>query len=145
MAAKDPFDLDRFVSAQDPVYPQVLAELRTGRKRTHWIWFVFPQIAGLGFSSTSVHYSIRSLAEARAYLQHPLLGPRLNECAEAVLAVQGRTAQQIMPYPDDLKLRSSMTLFERAAGPGSVFSRVLDRYYQGRRDERTLELLQRAG
>lgn len=144
MAAKDPFELDRFVSAQDPVYPQVLAELRTGRKRTHWIWFIFPQIAGLGFSSTSVHYAIRSLEEARAYLQHPLLGPRLNECAEAVLAVQERTAQQIMPYPDDLKLCSSMTLFECAAGPGSVFSRVLDRYYQGRRDGRTLELLRPA-
>jgi uncharacterized protein (DUF1810 family) len=143
LAEKTSFALERFVSAQASVYEQVLAELRSGRKRTHWIWFVFPQIEGLGFSSTSVHYAIRSLEEARAYLRHPLLGPRLSECAETVLAVEGRTASEIFPYPDDLKLRSSMTLFERAAGPGSVFGRVLDKYFQGRRDERTLQLLKR--
>jgi uncharacterized protein (DUF1810 family) len=143
LAAKTPIDLDRFVSAQASIYNQALAEIRSGQKRTHWIWFIFPQIEGLGHSSTSMHYAIRSLEEARAYLQHPLLGPRLIECSEAVLAVQGRTASDILSYPDDLKLRSSMTLFERVAEPGSVFGRVLDRYFQGSRDERTLQLLKR--
>lgn len=143
MVAKTPIDLDRFVSAQASIYNQALAEIRSGQKRTHWIWFIFPQIEGLGHSSTSMHYAIRSLEEARAYLQHPLLGPRLIECSEAVLAVQGRTASDILSYPDDLKLRSSMTLFERVAEPGSVFGRVLDRYFQGSRDERTLQLLKR--
>jgi uncharacterized protein (DUF1810 family) len=143
LAAKTPIDLDRFVSAQASIYNQALGEIRSGQKRTHWIWFIFPQIEGLGHSSTSMHYAIRSLEEARAYLQHPLLGPRLIECSEAVLAVQGRTASDILSYPDDLKLRSSMTLFERVAEPGSVFGRVLDRYFQGSRDERTLQLLKR--
>jgi uncharacterized protein (DUF1810 family) len=143
LVAKTPIDLDRFVSAQASIYNQALAEIRSGQKRTHWIWFIFPQIEGLGHSSTSMHYAIRSLEEARAYLQHPLLGPRLIECSEAVLAVQGRTASDILSYPDDLKLRSSMTLFERVAEPGSVFGRVLDRYFQGSRDERTLQLLKR--
>lgn len=137
------FNLERFVAAQAPVYDRVLAELRSGRKRTHWIWFIFPQIGGLGASSTSVHFAIQSLEEARAYLEHPLLGPRLVECARTVLALEGRTASEIFPFPDDLKLRSSMTLFECAGGRGLVFSRVLDKYFGGCRDERTLELLGR--
>jgi uncharacterized protein (DUF1810 family) len=141
LSEKTRFDLDRFVRAQVSVYDQALAELRSGRKRTHWIWFIFPQIEGLGHSATSTQYAIKGLEEARAYLQHPLLGPRLIECAEAVLAVEGRTASDIFPYPDDLKLRSSMTLFECAADPGSTYSRVLDKYFQIKRDERTLRLL----
>lgn len=137
------FNLERFVAAQAAVYHQVRAELRAGRKRTHWIWFIFPQIAGLGSSSTSVHFAIQSLEEARAYLQHPLLGPRLVECVETLLHLEGRTASEIFPFPDDLKLRSSLTLFECAAGPGSVFSRGLEKYFNGSRDERTLEWLNR--
>lgn len=142
MTSPDRFDLERFVKAQAPVYGQALAELRGGRKRTHWIWFVFPQIRGLGQSETARYYAIGSLEEARAYLRHPVLGPRLVQCAEALLAVDGRTASEIMPHPDDLKLRSSMTLFERVADPGSVFARVIEKYYDGHRDERTLELLE---
>ncbi len=133
--------LQRFLDAQDGVYEQALAELRAGRKRTHWMWFVFPQIAGLGHSSTAVYYAIADLAEARAYLAHPLLGARLAECAEALLGVTGRTAHEILGSPDDLKLRSSMTLFAQVAGPDSVFRRVLERYYGGEADARTLDLL----
>ena len=141
MSGADPFDLERFVSAQSGSYARALDEIRAGRKRSHWIWFVFPQIRGLGLSPTSQHYGVSGIDEARAYLSHPILGSRLRECAEALLALEGRTASAIMPYPDDLKLRSSMTLFERVAGPDSVFSRVVEKYYQGHRDERTLELL----
>jgi len=136
-------DLQRFVSAQETTYDRALAELRAGQKRSHWMWFVFPQIAGLGSSPTAQRYAIRDRAEARAYLDHPLLGPRLVECAEALLAVEGRSAQQILGYPDDLKLRSSMTLFAEAAdaGPAAVFRQVLDRYYDGEPDPATLERL----
>jgi uncharacterized protein (DUF1810 family) len=141
MTGTDPFDLERFVKAQAGSYATALAEIRAGRKRSHWIWFVFPQLRGLGTSSTSEYYGIRGIDEARAYLGHPILGPRLAQSAEALLSLEGRSASVILPYPDDLKLRSSMTLFERAAGPGSVFARVLDRYYGGNRDERTLRLL----
>jgi uncharacterized protein (DUF1810 family) len=133
-------DLSRFVSAQAAVYPEALAELKEGRKRTHWMWFVFPQIAGLGVSPTARRYAIRSLDEARAYLAHPVLGPRLEECARAVLGVDGKTAEDIFGYPDDLKLRSSMTLFARAANDPGVFQAVLDRYYDGP-DSKTLDLL----
>jgi uncharacterized protein (DUF1810 family) len=133
-------DLSRFVSAQAAVYPEALAELKEGRKRTHWMWFVFPQIAGLGVSPTARRYAIRSLDEARAYLAHPVLGPRLEECARAVLGVDGKTAEDIFGYPDDLKLRSSMTLFARAADDPGVFQAVLDRYYDGP-DPKTLDLL----
>jgi uncharacterized protein (DUF1810 family) len=132
--------LDRFVSAQDGVYPDALAELRAGRKRTHWMWFVFPQFAGLGSSPTAQRYAIDSLDEARAYLAHPVLGPRLRECAAALLAVEGRSAEDIFGYPDDLKLRSSMTLFAQIAEDPAVFTAVLDRYYDGP-DERTVELI----
>ncbi len=137
------FDLERFLSAQAPVYGQALAELRRGQKRSHWMWFVFPQIEGLGHSSTSIHYAIKSLEEARAYLKHPVLGSRLRECAEAVYAVEGHTASDIFGFPDDLKLRSSMTLFAAVAEPESVFLRVLEKYFQGKQDERTLQLLKR--
>ena len=118
-----------------------LSELRAGRKRSHWIWFVFPQVAGLGSSSMSGRYAIRSLDEARAYLEHPVLGPRLIECVEAVLAHPGTPVADMFPYPDDLKLRSSMTLFEGAAAPGSVFGRVIDEFFGGERDDKTLALL----
>ncbi|MBB4754355.1 DUF1810 domain-containing protein [Actinoplanes lobatus] len=133
-------DLIRFVRAQDGVFEQALAELRAGRKRTHWMWFVFPQLAGLGSSPTARTYAVRDLGEARAYLGHPVLGPRLVRCAEAMLEHHGRTAEEILGYPDDLKLRSSMTLFARAADDPALFERVLDRYYDGP-DERTVALL----
>ena len=132
--------LDRFVQAQDGVYDDALAELTAGRKRTHWMWFVFPQIAGLGSSPTAQRYAIRSLDEARAYLAHPVLGPRLRECAQALLAVPGRSAHEILGHPDDLKLRSSMTLFARAAEDPALFEAVLDRFYDGP-DPLTLTLL----
>jgi uncharacterized protein (DUF1810 family) len=142
--AGDPHDLDRFVRAQRGVYERALAEIRGGRKASHWMWFIFPQLEGLGSSATTRRYSIRSLAEAEAYLGHPVLGPRLAECAEAALGVAGRTAREIFGSPDDLKLRSCATLFARASPAGSVFHRVLDRFFAGTPDPRTLELL-RAG
>lgn len=137
----DPYDLNRFVVAQAPVYDTVLAELRGGRKRTHWMWFIFPQYAGLGSSAMAERFAIASLDEAQAYLRHPVLGPRLTECAEALLGVTGRTASEIFGSPDDLKLRSSATLFARAAPPGSVFERLLARYFGRAPDSRTLALL----
>ena len=133
-------DLTRFVDAQDGVHHRALAEITAGAKRTHWMWFVFPQVAGLGSSPAAQRYAIRDLAEARAYLAHPVLGPRLVECASALLSIEGRSAAQIFGYPDDLKLRSSMTLFARAADDPAIFQRVLDRFYDGP-DPRTLELL----
>lgn len=142
-SGSDPFELSRFLEAQDRVYDRVLSELRSGRKRTHWMWFVFPQIEGLGYSSTTQYYSIKSKEEARQYLNHPLLGKRLRECAESILALEGLSASSIFGYPDDLKLKSSMTLFASVAEPQSVFSRVLEKYFQGNRDERTLALLDR--
>jgi uncharacterized protein (DUF1810 family) len=133
-------DLERFVTAQAGVWDTALAELRAGRKRTHWMWFVFPQIAGLGSSPTAQRYALRGLDEARAYLAHPVLGPRLREASRAVLDVEGRSAEQILGHPDDLKLRSSMTLFARAADDPAVFEAVLERYYDGP-DPRTEALL----
>jgi uncharacterized protein (DUF1810 family) len=137
----DPHDLRRFSEAQESVYETALSELRDGRKRSHWMWFVFPQFAGLGSSATSRHFAIRSADEARAYLAHPVLGPRLVECADAVLAVTGRSAHEIFGSPDDLKLRSSATLFASVSPPGSVFERLLDTYFGGRRDDATLRLI----
>jgi uncharacterized protein (DUF1810 family) len=134
-------DLERFVTAQRDVYERALAELKAGDKRSHWMWFVFPQIAGLGLSATAQRYAIADLAEARAYLAHPVLGPRLAECAQALLEVEGRSAERILGYPDDLKLRSSMTLFARAADDPKVFRAVLDRYYDGEDDPATLQRL----
>ncbi|KWX67173.1 DUF1810 domain-containing protein [Mycobacterium sp. NAZ190054] len=136
----DPFDLERFVTAQDRVYATVLTELRAGAKRSHWIWFVFPQLRGLGRSPTAQRYGIASLDEAKAYLAHPVLGPRLRECAALLVQHQGRSATSILGSPDDLKVRSSMTLFARA-GDDAVFPAVLDAFYGGREDPATLELL----
>lgn len=143
-SASDPFDLQRFVDAQAPVYRNVVDELRSGRKRSHWMWFVFPQLRGLGGSPTAVHYGISSLDEARAYLRHELLGPRLRECARLVDAVQGRSVADIFGSPDDLKLGSSMTLFARATDDNEEFLAVLDKYYDGRQDQLTMERLGRA-
>ncbi len=145
MSNTDPYNLARFVSAQQRVYQTVREELRSGSKRSHWMWFIFPQVEGLGESSTSRYYSIKSAEEARQYLAHPVLGPRLLECSEILLSLQGSTADEIFGFPDDMKLKSSMTLFENAAGPGSVFRRVLDKYFAGQRDQRTLELLSGLG
>ena len=131
------FDLDRFVSAQQGVYDRVIDELRRGRKVGHWMWFVFPQVAGLGYSVMSQRYAISSLDEARAYLAHPVLGPRLVECAAIVAGTSGRTALEIFGATDAMKLRSSMTLFQRAAPDEPVFAQVLDRYYDGVADEAT--------
>ncbi|MDR7254758.1 uncharacterized protein (DUF1810 family) [Nocardioides sp. BE266] len=137
----DPYRLDRFVEAQDGVYAGVLGELRAGRKTSHWMWFVFPQVAGLGSSPTSRFYAVASLDEARAYLEHPVLGPRLTDCVEAVLSHADRTAREILGSPDDVKLRSSMTLFVLAAGPDTPFQLVLDAFFKGERDTRTVDLL----
>jgi uncharacterized protein (DUF1810 family) len=139
--ARDPHDLSRFVQAQEGDYERALAEIRSGRKRSHWMWYIFPQFDGLGFSPTSRRYAIKSLAEAEAYLSHPVLGPRLVECAEAVLGVEGRSATEVVGSPDDLKLRSCATLFARVAPAGSVFERLLDRYFRGQPDAKTLRLL----
>ena len=139
--ASDPFDLRRFVEAQARNYADAIAELKAGRKRSHWMWYVFPQYAGLGHSAMAERFAIASLDEAKAYLRHPVLGPRLVECANAVLAVHGVTAHDIFGSPDDMKLRSSATLFSRVSEPGSVFHRILERYFDGKSDERTLELL----
>jgi uncharacterized protein (DUF1810 family) len=139
------FHLERFVDAQEADYDQALKEIRAGRKQSHWMWYVFPQFAGLGSSPTSQHFAIASVAEAAAYLAHPILGARLLECAEAVLAVADRSAREIFGSPDDLKLRSSATLFASVSPPASPFHRIIERYFQGRADERTLELIARAG
>ena len=141
MADADPFDLERFVTAQAPIFSAVLDELKAGQKRSHWMWFIFPQLRGLGRSPTAEFYGLSSLDEARAYLAHPVLGSRLILCTETVLAVEGRSLQAIFGSPDDLKFCSSMTLFALAVGQGeSVFRRALDRYCGGRLDERTVEL-----
>src|SRR6266576_1490904 len=137
----DPHDLSRFVTAQAEDYEQALSEIRRGQKRSHWMWYIFPQFDGLGFSSTSKFYSIKSVEEARAYLSHPVLGPRLLECTETVLGVEGRTAAEIFGSPDDLKLRSCATLFASVLPPGSVFDRLLGKFYEGERDDKTLRLL----
>lgn len=137
----DPYDLQRFVAAQQPVYDQVCAELREGNKRSHWIWFIFPQIRGLGHSLTAHKFSISSLAEARAYLDHPLLGARLRECSALVAAVDGRSIDEIFGYPDNLKFRSSMTLFARAAPEYQIFDDCLRKYFGGEPDPATLAQL----
>lgn len=141
MTAEDPHNLNRFVQAQEHDYARALAEIRSGRKRTHWMWYLFPQLDGLGFSETARRYAIRGLDEARAYLEHPVLGPRLVDCADAVLAVQGRSAREIFGAPDDLKLLSCATLFAEASPEGSVFRQVLEVYFGGEADGRTLALL----
>ncbi len=139
----DGFDLDRFVTAQAPVFATVLDELATGRKRTHWMWFVFPQLRGLGSSAMAVAYGIGSLAEAEAYVAHPLLGRRLLQCTRIVQGLEGRSLHAIFGTPDDMKFRSCMTLFALTTVP-APFRAALERYCDGRMDERTLELLGRA-
>ena len=134
-------DLDRFVTAQDPVFDRVLEELAAGQKRTHWMWFVFPQLAGLGRSDVARFYAIADLDEARRYLAHPLLGTRLVRGTELVNTVEGRTAHEIFGSPDDLKFRSSMTLFMQPAGAPAVFAAALDKYFAGEPDQPTLALL----
>jgi uncharacterized protein (DUF1810 family) len=144
--APDPFDLERFVAAQSGVHERAVAELSNGRKRSHWMWFVFPQLAGLGHSARAQRYGITGLDEARAYLAHPVLGARLQECAAVLEGLDpGLPASSIFGYPDDLKLRSSLTLFARAAGPGSIFQRLLDKYFAGQPDDLTVALLQMQG
>jgi uncharacterized protein (DUF1810 family) len=140
-APADPWNLERFVSAQAGDYEGALEEIRQGRKRSHWMWYVFPQFAGLGESAMSRRYAIRSAAEASAYLSHPLLGPRLIACAEAVLAVDGRSARDIFGSLDDLKLRSCATLFAAVSPPDSVFQRIINKYFDGRGDSLTLRLM----
>jgi uncharacterized protein (DUF1810 family) len=140
-AAADPWDLQRFVAAQDPVYARVHAELARGAKQSHWMWFVFPQLKELGRSATARHYGIRSRAEAVAYLAHPLLGARLIECTQLMLAVKGRSALEILGPPDDLKFRSSMTLFGALPSPPPEFAAALDRYFHGAKDVGTMTLL----
>lgn len=137
----DRFDLQRFVEAQAPIYSKVCEELRAGRKESHWMWFIFPQIAGLGQSPTSVRFAISSLDEALAYLAHPVLGPRLLECSRLALEVEGRTARQIFGVVDELKFRSSMTLFAGAAREAAVFRQCLDKYFGGAPDRATLAKL----
>jgi uncharacterized protein (DUF1810 family) len=137
----DPFDLERFVAAQAPVYERVRAELRAGRKRSHWMWFVFPQIEGLGSSAMARRFAIASREEAEAYLAHPVLGPRLIECMRLVNLVEGSSIAQIFGSPDDMKFRSSMTLFARIAPEHRDFAEALEKYFQGKPDSLTLERL----
>jgi uncharacterized protein (DUF1810 family) len=137
----DPHDLNRFVTAQSAVYSQVLAELKAGEKRTHWIWFIFPQLKGLGLSPQSEFYGVGSLAEAQAYAQHPILGPRLDQCTRLVHRVDNRTIRQILGSPDDLKFRSSMTLFARAVPHNPIFQATLNKYFNSEPDPNTLDLL----
>jgi uncharacterized protein (DUF1810 family) len=138
----DPYNLKRFVEAQEKIYPQALAEIRNGSKESHWMWFIFPQFQGLGFSSTSMRYAIKSLAEAKAFLAHPILGPRLVECAEAALGVEGRSANEIFDSPDDMKLKSCATLFASVTPAGSVFHRLIEKFFEDKRDQKTLRLLE---
>ncbi len=142
MAETDPFALSRFAAAQDPVFDTALAELRAGRKQTHWMWFVFPQLRALGKSATAKFYGIGSIEEARAYLRHPVLAERLAQAADAALGVSGRSAHEIFGSPDDLKFRSSMTLFSEAAGGGGgIYQLALQRFFAGEPDRLTLDLI----
>ena len=141
----DPYDLKRFVDAQAHDYSQALEEIQAGRKRSHWMWYIFPQIDGLGFSATTKRYAIKSVDEAKAYLAHPILGPRLIEIAEAAVSVEGRTAIEVFGSPDDLKLKSCATLFSHVTPPDSIFARLLDKYFQGERDHQTIERIVESG
>jgi uncharacterized protein (DUF1810 family) len=137
----DSFGLNRFVLAQEETYDQALSELERGRKQSHWMWWVFPQLDGLGFSPITTRFSIKSEEEARAYLSHPTLGPRLLECAKAILSLDGKSARDILGSPDDLKLKSCATLFAHVSPPGSAFEQILEKFYSGEPDEATLRLL----
>jgi len=138
----DPYNLQRFLVAQEPIYDQVRTELRQGRKTTHWMWFIFPQLKGLGFSETAQRFAIASREEAEAYLAHPMLGPRLSECTELVTRIEGRIASEIFGYPDDLKFRSCMTLFAHATSENEVFMQALAKYFGSEFDPATLKLFQ---
>jgi uncharacterized protein (DUF1810 family) len=142
--AGDPHDLNRFLDAQETTYEAALSEISRGEKRSHWMWFIFPQFEGLGSSGTSRLYAIRSVPEAEAYLAHPILGRRLVECAEAVLGIEGRSAYEIFGSPDDMKLRSSATLFASVSPDGSVFHQIIDKYFRGTPDDSTLRLMSKA-
>ena len=139
--ANDPHNLARFVQAQEDDYELALSEIRSGRKQSHWMWYIFPQYVGLGTSAMSRMHAIKSLAEAEAYVNHSVLGPRLLACADAVIGVSGRSATDIFGSPDDLKLCSCATLFARVLPPGSVFHELIDKYFRGQSDERTLRLI----
>jgi uncharacterized protein (DUF1810 family) len=141
MSSKDPYNLQRFVEAQDPEFEQVCAELRAGQKRSHWMWFIFPQMRGLGKSELAEYYGISSRQEAEAYLAHPVLGPRLRECTRLVTVVEGRSIDQILGYPDNLKFRSSMTLFAATGSENQIFRDALQKYFAGKSDPLTLKLL----
>lgn len=141
MNEQDPYNLQRFLAAQAEDYECALAELELGRKESHWIWYIFPQVAGLGHSAMSQEYAIGFREEAIAYLEHPILGVRLQKCCEALLKHQGKGVQEIMGFPDNLKLHSSMTLFAKISAQGSVFQKVLDVFYAGQMDERTVAFL----
>ncbi|MGV3773693.1 MAG: DUF1810 domain-containing protein [Verrucomicrobiales bacterium] len=138
----DPFNLSRFLDAQEQVYQAALKELSRGLKQSHWMWFIFPQFKGLGRSETASFYAIKSVEEAKAYLAHPVLGKHLEECSDAVLRIEGRTAHDILGSPDDLKLHSSMTLFDFVSPPTAVYKRVLAKYFSGQVDHKTLGLLE---
>jgi len=139
--AGDPYDLNRFLQAHEDNYERALSEIKRGQKRSHWMWYIFPQFDGLGFSTTSKRYSIKSVAQAKAYLSHPILGPRLTECVEAALSVEGRSAYEIFGSPDDMKLRSCATLFASVSPKSSIFDQLLEKFFQGERDDKTLRLL----
>ena len=133
--------INRFIRAQENIYPQVVNELQNGKKTSHWMWFIFPQIEGLGFSSTSKYYSIRTIAEAKEYVMHPLLGKRLLECSTILLNIKGKSAESIFGYPDTLKLQSSMTLFSFTSPESTVFLNVLNKYFNNKKDQKTLDIL----
>jgi uncharacterized protein (DUF1810 family) len=143
MTGDDPFDLQRFLDAQADSYDRAFAELRAGRKTSHWIWYVFPQLKGLGLSQASQFYGLSGLDEARAFLAHPVLGPRLRECVEAMLATGDSAADDVLGFTDAMKFRSSMTLFAKAAPRDALFARALARFFNGEQDRKTLDLLQK--
>jgi uncharacterized protein (DUF1810 family) len=133
--------INRFIRAQENIYPQVVNELQNGKKTSHWMWFIFPQIEGLGFSSTSKYYSIKTIAEAKEYVMHPVLGKRLLECSTILLNIEGKSAESIFGYPDNLKLQSSMTLFSFTSPESTVFLNVLNKYFNNKKDQKTLDIL----
>ena len=133
--------INRFIRAQENIYPQVVNELQNGKKTSHWMWFIFPQIEGLGFSSTSKYYSIKTIAEAKEYVMHPVLGKRLLACSTILLNIEGKSAESIFGYPDNLKLQSSMTLFSFSSPESTVFLNVLNKYFKNKKDQKTLDIL----
>ncbi len=141
-STNDPFDLKRFLDAQEENYERALSELRAGQKRSHWMWYVFPQIDGLGRSATARHYAIKSIEEAQEYLSHPVIGARLLECTETVLGIRKKTVSEIFGFPDDMKFKSSMTLFAQISESDCVFVKVIDKFFSGQQDNKTIQLLE---